>query len=328
LYDIIILEYWIDHPNDMDFLLSIAKPNISIFTKLDLIHLSQFTSPEQIWEEKFKLMHATKEKVYLNYLDDFCRDNFDKIKQDKSYYSWSDIKIQNYTYKLDKNGEILSCFTYNNTKILTNLLWEENLEYIALSLDIIKQISKNIEIDNETYIDITLQNGRFNIVKWINDSILIDSTYNSWPESMKIMIKNTFTLKETLFKDYKIWFVLWDMREIWDKTELHHSTMWNNIKYADFVFTVWESMKKYFNYDWNTQKYLSSRILWNDLKKILETTTDKYIILFKWSQNTIFTEEALKQVLKNKRDEKILVRQDDYWLKTKENFFKTIEKEI
>jgi UDP-N-acetylmuramyl pentapeptide synthase len=48
IYDIIILEYGIDHPSDMDFLLKIAKPNISIFTKLDLIHLSNFNLPKDI----------------------------------------------------------------------------------------------------------------------------------------------------------------------------------------------------------------------------------------------------------------------------------------
>jgi UDP-N-acetylmuramyl pentapeptide synthase len=34
LYDIIILEYWIDHPWEMQFLLWVSKPNIWIVTKI------------------------------------------------------------------------------------------------------------------------------------------------------------------------------------------------------------------------------------------------------------------------------------------------------
>ncbi|MFK7779551.1 MAG: Mur ligase family protein, partial [Candidatus Gracilibacteria bacterium] len=33
-YDILVLEYGVDHPGDMDFLLGICKPDYSIFTKL------------------------------------------------------------------------------------------------------------------------------------------------------------------------------------------------------------------------------------------------------------------------------------------------------
>jgi len=41
------------------------------------------------------------------------------------------------------------------------------------------------------------------------------------------------------------------------------------------------------------------------------------IVLVKGSQNTIFLEEAVKLILKNKSDEKLLCRQDDYWMKIK-----------
>jgi len=33
-YDVIVLEYWIDRPLDMEFLLTVNRPDISIFTKL------------------------------------------------------------------------------------------------------------------------------------------------------------------------------------------------------------------------------------------------------------------------------------------------------
>jgi len=48
------------------------------------------------------------------------------------------------------------------------------------------------------------------------------------------------------------------------------------------------------------------------------------LVLVKGSQNTIFLEEAIKYLLKDKEDEKKLCRQDDYWLKIKKlNFSKS-----
>jgi UDP-N-acetylmuramyl pentapeptide synthase len=47
-YDILILEYGVDHPGDMDALLRVVKPDISVFTKLDKIHGVYFDSDNGI----------------------------------------------------------------------------------------------------------------------------------------------------------------------------------------------------------------------------------------------------------------------------------------
>ena len=49
----------------------------------------------------------------------------------------------------------------------------------------------------------------------------------------------------------------------------------------------------------------------------LKRSDEKWIILFKGSQNTIFLEEAVKQVLANKADVKYLTRQSERWMQKK-----------
>jgi hypothetical protein len=49
----------------------------------------------------------------------------------------------------------------------------------------------------------------------------------------------------------------------------------------------------------------------------LKRSDEKWIILFKGSQNTIFLEEAVKQVLANKEDAKHLTRQSEWWMQKK-----------
>ena len=325
-YDVLILEYWIDHVWDMDFLLTICKPDISIFTKLDYVHVENFNNIEEIWNEKFKLMLNTKKIVYLNNEDKYCKNNFDKIKVNKKYYFWWDITIDNYDLE-KKDDKILASLNFKNKIITTNLLWEESANYILLALDISSSLywnsKENKKLNSEYSFNFDLQPGRFNIFNWINNSILIDSSYNAWPESMKKMIENTFNIRDKLYNDYKAGFVIWDMRELWDMSKSSHEWLQELLDKWDFVYTIWKETKKYLK---QNKSFLSSQNAWIGLREFLNKSGDKYIILFKWSQNTIFTEEALKHVLLNKLDITNLVRQEKYWLKNKEKFWSEIER--
>lgn len=55
-YDVLILEYGIDHPGDMDYLLSITKPHMSIFTGIDKVHAVYFEDMDALLAEKMKLL--------------------------------------------------------------------------------------------------------------------------------------------------------------------------------------------------------------------------------------------------------------------------------
>ncbi len=72
------------------------------------------------------------------------------------------------------------------------------------------------------------------------------------------------------------------------------------------------------------KSFSSSREAGKELKVYLESRENKSIILFKGSQNTIFVEEALKEVLDNESDKNKLVRQEVFWREKKEQFFDKI----
>ena len=48
-------------------------------------------------------------------------------------------------------------------------------------------------------------------------------------------------------------------------------------------------------------------------------------MLVKGSQNGVFTEEATKILLRDMADQDQLVRQDDHWMKVKQQTFDTID---
>jgi hypothetical protein len=57
--------------------------------------------------------------------------------------------------------------------------------------------------------------------------------------------------------------------------------------------------------------------LWRALDSYLATQESLALVLFKWSQNTIFLEEAIKYVLRYPEDGKKLCRQSTWWLEKK-----------
>lgn len=339
-YDILVLEYGIDAPGDMDYLTSIVTPDYGVFTKLDFVHAQFFKNKEEIWDEKRILLDRATKKVYLGNNDEYLKNIFDEFLQHKQFFP----EIINPHYNKQENkpsplaplpkGEgkqsikqdIFSEFSFEDKNIRANIFGQENLEYIALALQL--ALDMWIELSQENY-EFSLENqaGRFNILEWIKGNILIDSTYNAAPASMIKMIQNTFALQKSLFRSYKVFLVLWDMRELWEISPTKHLELNDYIIEADGIYCIWEEIMPLHeaiwvqSFEWELGLFKKSNLAGVSLKKYLEKSEEKHVILFKWSQNTIFTEETLKWVLKNEEDNNKLVRQSEDWLKKKYKYF-------
>jgi UDP-N-acetylmuramoyl-tripeptide--D-alanyl-D-alanine ligase len=320
-YDILVLEYGIDAPGDMDYLTSIVKPDYGVFTKLDFVHAQFFNNKEEIWEEKRILLDRTKQKVYLGNHDEYLKSIFDEFLQHKQFFP---EVLTPHFHK--ENNIITSEFNFEDKKIRANIFGQENLEYIALACQLASDMWMNISEDNYEF-NLENQAGRFNILEWIKGNILIDSSYNAAPASMIKMIQNTFELQKSLFSDHKVFLVLGDMRELGEISPTKHLELNDYIIEADGIYCIWEEIMPLHeaitvqSFEWELNLFKKSNEAWKSLEKYLENTEEKYVILFKWSQNTIFTEEALKEVLLNKSDAENLVRQSKDWLEKKNKFF-------
>lgn len=333
-YDILVLEYGIDKLWDMDHLLSIAKPDIWIMTKLDKVHAANYESIDEIWNEKIKLLKNALHRAYWNSDDSFTMMNFDEIKISKSlYFGEKNSETPNFKdYILNKHNWIKAKFNVNthnwSFEIETNLLWKENSLYISLAYQILEDNFGFTDTSNKS-LELSLQPWRFSILEWINDSILIDSSYNAAPLSMAKMIDNAFNLKNQLYPEKKIILCIWDMRELWDFSEEEHKNLaWKIMWWADILLTVWPEMEHYLLpelknawFNGEVKSFWSSRKAWEWIRNQIISSDEKYIIFFKGSQNTIFTEEAVKECLKNPEYSRKLCRQSPDWIKKKNNFF-------
>lgn len=348
-YDAIILEYGIDRPKEMEFLLNINRPDIWVFTAIDAVHSEQFGSPADIAEEEIKMVKNTKETVFLNRDDNYARQVSEMIGVDCFSYTANgmdgvDLGFINEEIE-EKQGQksdfLISFDALIKEKkyhVQTNLIGKPNYAYLVLGLAI-AQISvwkmRGEELDMEQFLSdpliYQLQPGRCSIFAGKEWSLIVDSTYNSSPLSMRKLIDTTLQIQKSLKEKRKVMLVLGDMRELGDLTEKEHRLLAGYVhQSADQICLVGESMHNYLldelEKTWvekstvKTEK--NSKKLWMWIVDFLKRSDEKWIILFKWSQNTIFLEEAVKQVLANKEDEKYLTRQSEWWMERKSYLYR------
>lgn len=288
-YDVLILEMGIDSafwPKNMDYLLSVVKPNVGIFLNVSSVHLMNFSSLDQIAEQKSKLVNQAKVAI-INPQDKLvCKYT---INPNTLPLTPTDIKFNDFF--LPSIYEI----GFGAALALAKLF---NISYS----DAIKNIQTNF----------SLPHSRSSILKGIKNSTIIDSSYNSSPIACQELLKFL-----SGFKTKKV-AILGDMRELGKSTPFEHRRIYQlALKSADAIISVGPLTKKYFGskskkftYWWQATDYL---------KDILKGDE---VILVKGSQNTIYLEELVKDILLNPADTDKLCRQSMWWLKTKQKFQK------
>jgi len=354
-YDILLLEYWIDRPGEMDFLLTIARPQIGIFTAIDSVHSEQFGNPAEIAREEVKMLKSTleiwflnandvyamqlKDQLYIDYLtyqtegNDIAADiHFKDEKFLLADFRWW-IGVQFHTWIKEKkysvSTNILSKANYGYIGVALAIAWILDYKYARMESRAEDPILRNGSHDL-LELKYQLQPGRLSIFHGIEDSVIIDSTYNASPLSVRKIINTAHNIKMQLFPQRKIVLVLWDMRELWDLTEHEHRMIaWYVSQVADRVILVGQYMTDYLadelekvGYDKkNIEKFYDATIAGKHIQKMLKEDKSDYIVVCKWSQNTIFLEEAVKHFLLNPEDQQELTRQSDRRLSKKKKYF-------
>ncbi|MFZ2150727.1 MAG: Mur ligase family protein [Candidatus Absconditicoccaceae bacterium] len=345
-YDIIILEYGIDRPLEMEFLIQIAKPHIGVFTAIDAVHSEQFGNPAEIAKEEVKMIKNTLEIAFLNQNDMYAMSLKDHIKIDSFIYQTqgdelsADIKIMSSKFNF-QDGKIISDIVLdikgNEYKVQTNLMGKPNYGYIGVSLMILeilnyKYKTDNLKTNDNLELNYKLQPGRFSVFEGVENSIIFDSSYNASPLSVRKIIDSVHNIKSELFPYRKVWMVLGDMRELGDLTEKEHRLLAGYVsQFADKVFLVGKQMCEHLADELDKVGYDKSLIYKFDksneagkiIKNALKEVGDEILFICKGSQNTIFIEETVKMLLKNPEDQKYLTRQSKWWLDKKNRFFTT-----
>jgi UDP-N-acetylmuramyl pentapeptide synthase len=338
-----------DPPKNMDYLLSILKPDIAISLNVSATHSLQFDKTVKkeglsqedrlqevitnIAREDTKIITQSHCKLGIYNADD--KDVTSQIDGKElsskllTFGTKSTCDISYGLYRVSLKGSSFDFFVKMNGNreeiSLTfnrHILPQEYREVFAASILIGIEAGLTLE-----QIKLALEKnyappkGRASVFEGINKSTIIDSSYNASKASITAFLDLIDILKKETNREVS--FLFGDMRELGNESRIEHEEVAKKlIGIVDYLYLVGpltrefvlpiiqENEKGFKEVRWFDNSLRAGEYLKDNLPK--ET-----LLLAKGSQNTIFLEEAVKQLLEDKKDSKNLCRQEEFWMKLK-----------
>ena len=314
--DELILEMGVDAPGDMQKLLKIVQPKIGAVLAIKPVHLAegQFKSLEEIATEKGQLIKSLSEEgtAILN-ADDPLVAQMETSAKKITFGSRNpaDLEAKSILESLQGLSAEIS-WKNQMAKLALPILGKHNLTPILAAIAI--GLTCGIELQDclTALADFHLPPGRLSLLEGINNSKIIDGSYNANPASSLAALE---TLQSLETSGRKI-VVLGQMNELGsDSTKLHLEIAKQLPEIADEIigvfgdaihFTKFAGDKNLPTHFFETAEeagdYLKPKLKANDL------------VLVKGSQNNVRLEKCVKKILANpERDSSLLCRQGKEW---------------
>lgn len=310
-YDIYVAEMGVDKPGDMDFLLSIFRPDIGVLLNAAATHTQNFISGDEDRESAVAAVAREKGKLIRNLPDGgWAVINSDDggvrgLELEKKL-AGRGIRTTNFgnrgeakPFLVDLTGYLLTA-DYGYTLAAAAA--------VGLVLDI--PVAHSKELLRRKF---RLPPGRMSVFQGIKGTTIIDSSYNS---SLQPAVGALQLLKKATGRR-KI-AVLGDMRELGKLAKSEHELLAREaVKDADQIFTFGPLMREYFLPEARRlgfgDKVMSEMKMLELIERVKNFLQKGDTILVKGSQNTIFLEILVEKLLANPADREKLCRRGKFW---------------
>lgn len=335
-YDIFVAEMGIDspvEPKNMSYLLKIIKPTVAVVTNVSLEHSVYFEpyideiNPD-IRAEKILSLTAEQETMPLTALsaDGIAVVNLDDARiQDAA----DGIVAKKITISLTQPADLVAKDIVSDLSSFSMTIVANSQEYnlhinqplpkhfayeFLLTLGVVNAmkipLDEAINLLTQTF---ALPAGRLSFFKGINNSILIDSTYNNatLPPILDILdfIQNIAGNRRKIA-------IIGDMRELGEEAEdIHKEVAKKLLQTVDFAILIGPLSEKYIAPVLEKAKFSYEDFpdVTSSKKAILNLIQEGDVVLVKGSQNTLFLERIVEMLLENKKDAEKLARRGAFW---------------
>jgi len=326
----LVLEIGVGKPGDMKKNVTPwLRPDVVVVTRFPdkPVHVEFFGSVEKIIEEKSALVHALKKDgiLILNHDDEKVYSLHQKSKGRTVSFGMSENSTYHsvyptYLYKKENDMDIPDGISFKleyegNTfpVMLPNVLGMHNIGQALAAIACACELGCDLLESINAVGGYVTPPGRLSLIEGINNSIIIDDTYNSSPVAMEAAIE---VLKD--IKGKRKIAVLGDMLELGKFTEEEHHIVGEKIVGVADVLVVVGPRAKFIAEgaieSGFPQKEIYSFNSSETVAKFLEGMIEKGdIVLMKGSQG-VRLERAVKAIMEHKELKKtLLCRQDKEW---------------
>jgi UDP-N-acetylmuramoyl-tripeptide--D-alanyl-D-alanine ligase len=339
----VIVEMGIDDPyppKNMQYLLTIVKPDVGIITEESAAHTMQFEKifgpnvvvsdnerlkllidaitkedAKMIRQDRCKLGIVNGDNAFLNSLHESKIITFGRSNNAAARITdyTVDVRKTTFSYTLGTTPIVLQFKGYAFPKNLAYVFAPAILAAYKLNIPL-ETIQKNLKNN------FTPPRGRESLLAGINNSIIIDSSYNASKPSALSFLEMTDHLKNETKRHTVV--VLADMLELGNESQIEHEAVARAVtSVADTLYLVGPLTKRFILPVVEKAKNKPGIIEWFpsiiELNHALSDIPSRSLILFKGSQGNLWLEESIKLLLKNKEDVMRLCRQNAFWHKVK-----------
>lgn len=325
--DVIVQELGTDAIGQIPHFGTYLKPDIAVVTSVSPEHMEFFKTLDAVAAEELsaanysKLALINRDDIDGKYAADITNGNLTTYgTTNTAEYRF---ETDDYTYEDGFSGTFIS--PEFPAGIITNLklVGEHSIRAAVAAGAVATKLGFTADEIASGMGKIQAVKGRMNILRGLNDTIIIDDTYNSSPLAVASAIRALYQMNVPARIA-----VLGSMNELGDTSEAEHlavGKLCDPMKLSH-VITVGEEAAKYIApaaraNGCHVVSFKSPLEAGAYAHSVLEPGA---AILFKGSQGGIYLEEAVKVVLHATEEEDQLVRQSPEWLAKKQKFFESL----
>ncbi len=299
-----VLEVGCNHYNEIRYLCSIAEPDYGMITNIGREHLEFFKDLNGVAKAEFELfdyLHEKKEGIiFINQDDRFIKNYSKGIKHEKKFsYSYmfnTDVKGRSEGFSKNFEPEIEISFREKKFKTIISTFGKHSVYnglaaaaaglYFKVSIKNIKKALKNFKPSSSK---------RMEILK-VNGITIINDTYNSNPESVKMGIETMMEFR-TSGNRYA---VLADMLELGKASWKEHSEI-GKFAAKSGLENLYTFGKESYNTFYNAKKVKNNFYFENkdDLTAMLRKNLKKDDIIYVKGSRGMKMEEVVKGITEN-----------------------------
>jgi len=320
--EILLLEMGVDKPGDMDYLMSVVRPDVAVMSNIFPVHMEdgQFDSLQAIFDEKRKMVDHLKENgVAILNIDNAFLAMFAQKRGDKNTITFGkdgNAMFKATSVKLSEEGvSFILHYGEEKYEVRSSILGEYQVYVLLPAIICGKLMGMGFEDAIIALQRYELPPGRMSIIPGKDGAVILDSSYNSSPEPLREALK---VLKEIAGKKRKV-AVLGNMNELGGNSKKLHEEVGEFIpEYVDLLITVGDEAKAFASKAKEKGMIATNVHSFDTATEAADFFKDKVsktdVILVKGSQNKVRLEKFIKEIMAHPEDaEKLLVRQEKVW---------------
>ncbi|MES2630410.1 MAG: UDP-N-acetylmuramoyl-tripeptide--D-alanyl-D-alanine ligase [Patescibacteria group bacterium] len=327
--DVIVQELGTDGIGQIPHFGKYLNPDIAVVTAVSAEHMEFFKTLDAVAAEELSAANFSKQAL-INRDDIEGKYAADLLNGNINTYGTNDVAeyrfdISDYSLQNGFKGLFIAPEMANAVETNLHLMGEHSIRAAVAAGAVGVKLGMNPDEISRGMEKIRAVSGRMNVLRGVNESIIIDDTYNSSPLAVESALRALYQLNVP----QKI-AVLGSMNELGATSAAEHEALgqWCDPLQLSHVVTVGEDAEKYLApaariHGCHTVSFKNPIEAGAYVHKYLEKGG---AVLFKGSQGGIFLEEGVKVVLHSTDDEEKLVRQSSAWMAKKQKFFDKLQK--